>query len=167
MKKHGCCNAFLDELFHSMWLSFTSCILYNLLPLAYMVFNGNAWFQHVVESYNFCRYPYGGTSLGLPERTNEAASQYAKKCLEVAAECGIPAINLWERMQHIPDWKKACLRFSSSYDLSSQPGKKLHTQVFQLVVILALLNAVMVCTSPRKATSLYLWRWLRCWLKHK
>ncbi|KAG6419229.1 hypothetical protein SASPL_121445 [Salvia splendens] len=56
-------------------------------------------------------YPFVEKPLGLPERTNEAACQYAKQCLDVAAECGLPAIPLCEKMQQLPDWK-SLLRFS-------------------------------------------------------
>ncbi|KAK6797422.1 hypothetical protein RDI58_005124 [Solanum bulbocastanum] len=54
-------------------------------------------------------YPYAENKLGLPERTNEAAGNYAKACLAVAAECGVSAIDLWTRMQQIPGWQTACL----------------------------------------------------------
>ncbi|XP_073049304.1 GDSL esterase/lipase At5g45920-like [Primulina eburnea] len=45
----------------------------------------------------------------LPERTNEAAGNYAKACLTVASECGVAAIDLWTKMQQFPGWKKAYL----------------------------------------------------------
>lgn len=54
-------------------------------------------------------YPYVDNPSGLPERTNEAAGRYAKECHAVAAECGVPAINLCEKMQQLPGWKKAYL----------------------------------------------------------
>ncbi|KAL6991179.1 hypothetical protein U1Q18_009298 [Sarracenia purpurea var. burkii] len=47
--------------------------------------------------------------LGLPERTNEAAGAYAKACVTVAGECGIPVADLWTKMQQFPDWQKAYL----------------------------------------------------------
>lgn len=50
---------------------------------------------------------------GLPERTNEAAGNYAKQCLAVAAECGLPAIDLWQKMQQFPGWQRAYLRYYS------------------------------------------------------
>lgn len=49
--------------------------------------------------------------MGRPERTNEAAGAYAKACIEVAIECGIPVIDLWTKMQQFPDWQKAHLRY--------------------------------------------------------
>ncbi|KAL8032485.1 hypothetical protein ABFX02_13G099100 [Erythranthe guttata] len=55
-------------------------------------------------------HPYVDNPSGLPERTNEAAGIYAKQCLAAAAECGLPSINLWEKMQQFPGWEKAYLR---------------------------------------------------------
>ncbi|XP_059291011.1 GDSL esterase/lipase At5g45920 isoform X2 [Lycium ferocissimum] len=54
-------------------------------------------------------YPFTENKLGRPERTNEAAGNYAKACLAVAAECGVVAVDLWTRMQQIPGWQTACL----------------------------------------------------------
>jgi len=48
---------------------------------------------------------------GLPERTNEAAGEYAKACISVANECQIPFIDLWTKMQLFPGWEKVYLRF--------------------------------------------------------
>ncbi|KAF8409008.1 hypothetical protein HHK36_005079 [Tetracentron sinense] len=56
------------------------------------------------------RFPYGDNPSGLPERTNEAASAYAKECIAVAGECGVPVVDIWTRMQQLPDWPKVCLR---------------------------------------------------------
>ncbi|KAG2286152.1 hypothetical protein Bca52824_045756 [Brassica carinata] len=55
------------------------------------------------------RYPYIENTIGLPERTNEAAGTYAKTCVAVASECQIPAIDLWSKMQQIPNWQIECL----------------------------------------------------------
>jgi hypothetical protein len=51
---------------------------------------------------------------GLPERTNEAAGEYARACIAVATECQIPFIDLWTKMQQSPDWKKDYLRSQKS-----------------------------------------------------
>ena len=48
--------------------------------------------------------------LGLPERTNESAGAYAKACIAVAGECGVPVVDLWTKMQQFPDWQNAYLR---------------------------------------------------------
>ncbi|CAA7058680.1 unnamed protein product [Microthlaspi erraticum] len=55
------------------------------------------------------RYPYIENTTGIPERTNEAAGSYAKACVDVANECQISAIDLWSRMQQIPNWQTECL----------------------------------------------------------
>lgn len=60
------------------------------------------------------RYPFPGDNSGVVERTNKSAGTYAKACLAVASECKIPAIDLWTKMQNIPRWQKACLRYSHS-----------------------------------------------------
>nr|GMC50303.1 GDSL esterase/lipase At5g45920 [Ipomoea batatas] len=54
-------------------------------------------------------YPYGENNSGLPERTYEASGTYAKACLAVAAELGIPSVDLWTKVQEVPDWQTACL----------------------------------------------------------
>ncbi|XP_024029273.1 GDSL esterase/lipase At5g45920 [Morus notabilis] len=56
------------------------------------------------------RHPYIENPSNEPERTNEAAGAYAKACVKLAGECGIPVIDLWTKMQQFPDWKNACLR---------------------------------------------------------
>ncbi|XAR66550.1 Arylesterase [Bertholletia excelsa] len=55
-------------------------------------------------------YPFVENTLGLPERTNEAAGAYAKSCIEVAGEFNVLVVDLWTKMQQFPDWKKAYLR---------------------------------------------------------
>ncbi|KAG9128658.1 hypothetical protein Leryth_026678 [Lithospermum erythrorhizon] len=47
--------------------------------------------------------------LGVVERTNKVAGKYAKACVAVAADCGIPSIDLWSKMQQSPGWQKAFL----------------------------------------------------------
>ncbi|KAH9748970.1 GDSL esterase/lipase [Citrus sinensis] len=54
-------------------------------------------------------HPYVENPTGLPERTNEAAGAYAKACIEVAGECGLPVVDLWTKMQQLADWKTAYL----------------------------------------------------------
>ncbi|GLT54168.1 hypothetical protein SLA2020_273900 [Shorea laevis] len=56
------------------------------------------------------RHPYVENPLGLPERTNDAAGAYAKACVSVAREYGFPVVDLWTKMQQLPDWEKVCLR---------------------------------------------------------
>ena len=54
---------------------------------------------------------------GLPERTNEYAGDYAKACVAVAGECGIPVVDLWVKMQQCPGWRKDYLRYLKSFSL--------------------------------------------------
>ncbi|XLT09710.1 hypothetical protein HN51_055503, partial [Arachis hypogaea] len=49
------------------------------------------------------QYPYTDNPQGLPERTNKAAGEYARACTAMAAECGVPMIDLWTKMQQCPD----------------------------------------------------------------
>ncbi|XP_020099647.1 GDSL esterase/lipase At5g45920 isoform X2 [Ananas comosus] len=56
------------------------------------------------------QYPYTDGPSGLPERTNESAGAFAKACVAVAKELGVPYIDLWTKMQQFPDWEKSFLR---------------------------------------------------------
>jgi len=56
------------------------------------------------------RHPYVENPMGLPERTNEAAGAYAKACVSAAEECGLPVVDLWTKMQQLPDWENVYLR---------------------------------------------------------
>lgn len=47
---------------------------------------------------NFCRNPYVENPLNEPERTNNAAGDYAKACMAVATECGVSVIDIWTKM---------------------------------------------------------------------
>ncbi|KAJ4846869.1 hypothetical protein Tsubulata_011873 [Turnera subulata] len=55
------------------------------------------------------QFPYVENPSGLPERTNEAASAYAKACIAAAEESGCLVVDLWTKMQEFPNWKSACL----------------------------------------------------------
>ncbi|PWA87998.1 SGNH hydrolase-type esterase superfamily protein [Artemisia annua] len=52
---------------------------------------------------------YGEKAMKLPERTNEAAGDYANGCIEVAKEVGVSSINLWSKMQETDGWQKKFL----------------------------------------------------------
>nr|GEV43460.1 GDSL esterase/lipase At5g62930 [Tanacetum cinerariifolium] len=52
---------------------------------------------------------YGEQAMKLPERTNEAAGDYANGCIEVAKEVGVSSINLWSKMQETEGWQKKFL----------------------------------------------------------
>ncbi|XP_074381674.1 GDSL esterase/lipase At5g62930 isoform X3 [Apium graveolens] len=53
---------------------------------------------------------YGDKAMKLPERTNEVTGLYAKQCIELAEELGIPSINLWSKMQETDGWQKKFLK---------------------------------------------------------
>lgn len=58
-----------------------------------------------------CRSVYGEKAMKEPERTNEMAGVYARHCVELAKDLGIPAIDLWSKMQETEGWQKKFLRF--------------------------------------------------------
>ncbi|KAJ8761067.1 hypothetical protein K2173_000746 [Erythroxylum novogranatense] len=63
-----------------------------------------------VDEEGRLRDPYMDNAMGLPERTNEAAGAYAKECISVAQAYGCPVIDLWTKIQQLPDWQNSCLR---------------------------------------------------------
>ncbi|CAN0853278.1 GDSL esterase/lipase At5g45920 [Linum grandiflorum] len=56
--------------------------------------------------------PFVENPSGLPERTNQVAGEYAKGCIDVAKECGCPVVDLWTKMQQLPNWT-SCLSFGN------------------------------------------------------
>jgi lysophospholipase L1-like esterase len=56
---------------------------------------------HVEKTY--------GVRLAVPERTNEAAGQYAAAAEAVAQELGVPCLNLWRAFQEVPGWQQGLL----------------------------------------------------------
>ncbi|KAL5729950.1 hypothetical protein ACHQM5_002837 [Ranunculus cassubicifolius] len=70
-------------------------------------------------------------SSGLPERTNEAAHAYAKECVGVAAECGVPVVDLWSEMQLFRNWEKTLL--SDGLHLTPTGNKIVFEQVVGLL----------------------------------
>lgn len=55
--------------------------------------------------------------MKLPERTNEVTGVYAKKCIELAKELGLPSIDLWSKMQETEGWQKNFLRLVIFYGI--------------------------------------------------
>lgn len=66
----------------------------------------------ITVEFILIRYPFTDGPSGLPERTNESAGAYAKACVAVAKELGVPYIDLWTKMQQFPDWEKSFLRYA-------------------------------------------------------
>ncbi|KAL2453479.1 GDSL esterase/lipase [Abeliophyllum distichum] len=59
----------------------------------------------------YARSKNGDKEPELPERTNEVTAVYAKQCVELAKELGLPSIDLWSKMQDTEGWQKKILRF--------------------------------------------------------
>ncbi|KAL0356097.1 UNVERIFIED_CONTAM: GDSL esterase/lipase [Sesamum radiatum] len=57
----------------------------------------------------FLRSLYGDKALETPDRTNEATGVYAKQCVTLANELGLPSLNLWSKMQETDGWQKKFL----------------------------------------------------------
>lgn len=93
----------------------------------------NWWF---LSEYNcrvkLLRHPYDETPSDLPERTNSVAGSYAKQCLSVAVECGVPAIDLWTIIQQFEGWE-AYLRYS--IDHRSSGIILMFDQIFTLLLL--------------------------------
>ena len=60
--------------------------------------------------------------LKQPERTTEVAGQYGEACCEVAAEAGVPCLNLWSTFQEV--------------EVSEQAGVGVGGRVFQSSLLL-------------------------------
>ncbi|WCJ26102.1 SGNH hydrolase-type esterase superfamily protein [Euphorbia peplus] len=57
----------------------------------------------------FAKFSYGEKAMELPERTNEMAGNYARQCVELANELGVPSIDVWSKMQETEGWQKKFL----------------------------------------------------------
>ena len=55
--------------------------------------------------------------MKLPERTNETTGFYAKQCIELAEELGLPSINLWSKMQETDGWQKKFLKWVTDINM--------------------------------------------------
>lgn len=113
------------------------------------------------------RSSYGEKAMKLPERTNEAAGDYATGCVEVAKEVGVSSINLWSKMQETEGWQKKFLKlvilpslqlhFIWSLDFSYS-----HKRSTQLHVAKIIGHIYMVLFAP-KETSIGLLIILNLW----
>ncbi|XP_047341954.1 GDSL esterase/lipase At5g62930 [Impatiens glandulifera] len=86
----------------------------------------------------FARLQYGNNAMEQPERTNEVAGSYAKACVELANELGLPSINLWSKMQETEGWQKKFL--SDGLHLTAEGNAVVYKEVVR-VFERALLNA--------------------------
>ncbi|XP_077244162.1 SGNH hydrolase-type esterase superfamily protein [Tasmannia lanceolata] len=78
----------------------------------------------------YARSLYGEKATKLPERTNEMAGVYAKQCINVAKELGLPSIDLWSRMQETTGWQKKFL--SDGLHLTAEGNAVVHGEVVRV-----------------------------------
>ncbi|CAA2956029.1 GDSL esterase lipase At5g62930 [Olea europaea subsp. europaea] len=78
----------------------------------------------------YARSLYGDKATKLPERTNEMTAVYAKHCVELAKELGLPSINLWSKMQETEGWQKKFL--SDGLHLTAEGNAVVHEEVVKV-----------------------------------
>ncbi|KAK9278289.1 hypothetical protein L1049_027854 [Liquidambar formosana] len=78
----------------------------------------------------YARSVYGEKAMKLPERTNEVTGVYAKQCVELAKELGLPSINLWSKMQETEGWQKKFL--SDGLHLTEEGNAMVHQEVVRV-----------------------------------
>ncbi|KAJ8440291.1 hypothetical protein Cgig2_012727 [Carnegiea gigantea] len=78
----------------------------------------------------YARSVYGDEAMKEPERTNETAAIYAKQCVAVAEELGIPFINLWSKMQETEGWQRKFL--SDGLHLTPEGNAVVHKEVIRV-----------------------------------
>lgn len=57
----------------------------------------------------YARSLYGDKASETPDRTNEATGVYAKQCVTLANELGLPSVDVWSKMQETEGWQKKFL----------------------------------------------------------
>ncbi|PSS07777.1 GDSL esterase/lipase [Actinidia chinensis var. chinensis] len=75
----------------------------------------------------YARSLYGDKAMELPERMNEVTGVYAKQCVELAKELGLPSISLWSKMQETEGWQKKFL--SDGLHLTPEGNAAVHREV--------------------------------------
>ncbi|KAL5544192.1 hypothetical protein UlMin_007976 [Ulmus minor] len=78
----------------------------------------------------YARSLYGDKARKLSERTNEATGLYAKQCIDLANELGLPYINLWSKMQETVGWQKKFL--SDGLHLTPDGNAVVHQEVVRV-----------------------------------
>ncbi|KAF8408252.1 hypothetical protein HHK36_007400 [Tetracentron sinense] len=87
----------------------------------------------------YARSLYGEKAMELPERTNEMTGVYAKQCVELAKELGLPFIDLWSKMQETEGWQKQFL--SDGLHLTEEGNAVVHKEV------VGVFNEAWLCAS--------------------
>ncbi|KAK1363104.1 GDSL esterase/lipase [Heracleum sosnowskyi] len=80
--------------------------------------------------FKYARSLYGDEAMKLPERTNEVTGLYAKQCIELAEELGLPSINLWSKMQETDGWQKKFL--NDGLHLTPEGNAVVHQEVARI-----------------------------------
>lgn len=80
--------------------------------------------------FKYARSLYGDKAMKLPERTNEVTGLYAKQCIELAEELGLPSINLWSKMQETDGWQKKFL--NDGLHLTPEGNAVVHQEVSRI-----------------------------------
>lgn len=78
----------------------------------------------------YARSVYGDKAMKEPERTNEAAGNYANHCVALAKELGVPFINLWSKMQETEGWQRKYL--SDGLHLTPEGNAVVHKEVVRV-----------------------------------
>ncbi|CAH9104381.1 unnamed protein product [Cuscuta europaea] len=79
----------------------------------------------------YARYVYGDKAMKSPERTNLVTGEYAKQCLDLAVELGLPSIDLWSKMQETMGWQKIFL--SDGLHLTPEGNAVVHGEVVRVL----------------------------------
>ncbi|KAL8118351.1 GDSL esterase/lipase At5g62930 isoform X2 [Apium graveolens] len=96
--------------------------------------------------FKYARSLYGDKAMKLPERTNEVTGLYAKQCIELAEELGIPSINLWSKMQETDGWQKKFL--NDGLHLTPEGNEVVHLEVTRIFAELGLSPTEMPLDFP-------------------
>lgn len=80
--------------------------------------------------FTYARSLYGEKAMKLPERTNEMARVYARQCIQVAEDLGLPSIDLWSKMQETEGWQKKFL--SDGLHLTQEGNAVVHREVVRV-----------------------------------
>ncbi|KAJ4757289.1 GDSL esterase/lipase [Rhynchospora pubera] len=74
------------------------------------------------------KHPFGDDNSGELERTNVSTGDFAKACIDVANNSGVPVIDIWSEIQNYPGWEKSLLGWDGMH-LSDQGNRILFEEV--------------------------------------